>query len=94
MNPEVVLCERAEVGAVVGLSHGRILGHRPGHAQQEVRVRVAGLAAVEREDAVVVEQRVVDDLLVRKIGAELQRMLAPLFRYLLIDTPGGTLYVP
>ena len=76
MDPEVVLRERADVRPVVGLSHGSVLRHRAGDAQKKVRVGVAGLAAVEREDAVVVEQRVVDDLLVRKIGAELERVLA------------------
>ena len=76
MDAEIVLRERADVRAVVGLAHRRVLRHRRREPEEKVRVGVAGLAAVEREDAVVVEQRVVDDLLVREIGAQLERVLA------------------
>ena len=76
MDPEIVLRERADVRAVVGLSHRRVLRHRRREAEQEVGVGVAGLAAVEGEDAVVVEQRVVDDRLVRDVAADLERVLA------------------
>src|SRR6185436_8195359 len=45
-------------------------------AEQEVRVGVARLAAVEGEYPVVVEQGVVHDLLVRDLAPELERVLA------------------
>ena len=76
MDSKVVLRERADVRPVVGLSHRRVLRHRGGEAQQEIGVGIAGLGAVEREDAVVVEQRVVNDLLVRDIAAQFERVLA------------------
>ena len=76
MDAEVVLRERADVGAIVGLPHRGVLRHGGGKPEQEVGVGVAGLAAVEGEDAVVVEQRVVNDLLVRDLAAELEGVVA------------------
>ena len=76
MHAIVVLREQADVGAVVRLPHRRVLRHRRRQPEQEVGVGVARLAAVEREHAVVVEQRVVDDLLVRHFAAELERVIA------------------
>ena len=76
VDAEVVLREQAQVPSLVRLPDRRVLGHGAGQAQEEIGVGVAGLAPVEGEDPVVVEQRVVDDALVRHLGSELERVVA------------------
>ena len=79
MNPEIILREHAEVGAAVDLADRRILAHGCRKSQKEIGVRIAGrarLAAVEGEEAVVVQQRVVDDLFVRDFAPELERVVS------------------
>ena len=81
VDPEIVLCEDAEVRAAVDFPDRRVLRHRRRQPEQEVGVRVAGLARVEREHAVIVEQRVVNDVLVRHLSADLQRVVAARHRH-------------
>ena len=76
MDPEIVLGEQAVVRPVVELSHWRVLCHRGGEPQQKVRVGIPSLAGVEEKDTVVVEQRVVNDLLVRNLPSYLERVVS------------------
>ncbi len=77
MNAVIVLREGADVGAVIQLSNRRVLHHRRRQPEKEIGVGISGLAVVEHEHAVVVEQRVVHDLLVRDLATELERMISP-----------------
>ena len=70
----VVLHEHRAIPAVPQCVHRRVLRHRARDPDQEVRERVPGDAVVERPDAVVVEQRVLDRLVVRQLAAHLDRV--------------------
>ena len=76
VNAEIILHEERRVPAIGVACDGRVLRDRAGNADQEVRQRVPGRAIVECEDAVVVEQRLLNVLVERNLSAQLERVVA------------------
>src|SRR5262245_47088551 len=75
MNLDIILDEQARVPAVVDLGDRRVLIKIHRQPEQEIGQRVARperVAAVEAEDAVVVERRVLDHLFERSLAAEFE----------------------
>ena len=76
MNAEIILREERRVPAIGVTGDGRVLRDRTGNTDQEIRQRVLGHAVIEGEDAVVIEQRLLDVLVERDLSPQLERVIA------------------
>ena len=77
MQSDIVLDKEAVIPGVIDLCDRRILIHAAWGSEDKVGQSILRLAAVERECAVVVQQRIVNHLFKRRLDTELQRVLAP-----------------